>query len=67
MFSWLLFFNTDHGFECQHDILISSLHEEDDLVRSAIKKQLFNKALLHPSERASFDCGNYLLQMKNLE
>lgn len=51
MFSWLLFFNTDHGFKCQHDILISSLHEEDDLVRSAMKKQLFNKALLHPSER----------------
>lgn len=43
---------TDHVFKCQHDILISSLHEEDDLVGSAIKKQLFNKALMHPSEKA---------------
>ena len=42
---------TDHVFKCQNDILISSLHEEDDLVRSAIKKQLFNKALRHPLGR----------------
>lgn len=43
---------TDHVFKWHHDILISSLHEEDDLVRLAIEKELFNKALVYPSERA---------------
>jgi len=38
-------------FKCQHDILISSLHEEDVLVRSTVKKQLSKKSLVHPSER----------------
>lgn len=62
-FPGFCFLATDHVFKCQHDILIFSLHEEDDLVRSAIKKQQFNKALVHPSE--SFDCGNCLLQMRD--
>lgn len=45
--------------KCQHDILISSLHEEDDLVRSAINKQLFNKT--DTSFIESFDCKDCLL------
>lgn len=43
---------TDHVFKWHHDILIPSLREEDDLVRLAIEKELFNKALVYPSERA---------------
>lgn len=39
-------------FKWHCDILISSLHEEDDLVRLAIEKEQFNKAVVYPSERA---------------
>lgn len=51
-FPGFCFLATDHVFKWHRDILISSLHEEDDLVRLAIEKELFNKALVYPSERA---------------
>lgn len=51
MFSWLFSFLAT-VFKWRHDILVSGLHEEYDLVRLAIEKELFSKALVYPSERA---------------
>lgn len=52
LFLAFLFLATDHVFKWHHDILVSGLHEEYDLVMLAIEKELFSKAVLYPSERA---------------